>query len=377
MGFALQDIFGRQYPLDKLIKIGNDKTNDIVLLDIQVSPFHASVSEQQGNLLLQDLNSSSGTFVNQSRIEGAVSIKSGDSIAIGNAIFKIVDISGGQSATLPPLPPPPEITRPKRKRGCLIAIIVGAIAVIFLCLVVFGAWYYVSSTHPEIIDSINEKLSSSSPQDIDSSKGSSQDSNSPQDTSSPPGVNQEGPKILSLEDTALTKLHTTSFIVHSETITEGVDENGNELVINNPRDVMEQSTPEWSSYYRDVMLINQNIDEETEYSFLNGKSYSKSGTECIVIPDKFINDHTPSTNEVKLAIQNYVGRGNVKKTESGVAINGVLTDKYEVTLENKVSKNNITEFVGELYRAQDGGYLVRYQIVSTWKPESRPEIEKY
>lgn len=49
MVYALRDIHGRKYPLGMKLQIGSDPSNQIVLLDPQATPVHATLWEQQGS----------------------------------------------------------------------------------------------------------------------------------------------------------------------------------------------------------------------------------------------------------------------------------------------------------------------------------------
>ena len=68
--------------------IGRKMTNNIYLTDINASREHARVEWRDGSLLLKDLKSRNGTYVNGNKIEEQ-RIGSGDLIQIGENIFQI------------------------------------------------------------------------------------------------------------------------------------------------------------------------------------------------------------------------------------------------------------------------------------------------
>jgi len=72
MAYALRDMNGRKYLLGVRLQIGSDPGNQIVLLDLQAAPRHATLWEQQGILYLQDGSGGVATFVNQELIQGTV-----------------------------------------------------------------------------------------------------------------------------------------------------------------------------------------------------------------------------------------------------------------------------------------------------------------
>ena len=84
---------GREFPLppDLTIVIGRVSDVDLLLLDEKVSRKHAKISTHQGQVLIEDLASRNGTFVNGARIR-SVELKEGDQIAIGAATIKLVSL---------------------------------------------------------------------------------------------------------------------------------------------------------------------------------------------------------------------------------------------------------------------------------------------
>jgi hypothetical protein len=67
--------------------VGRSSQNHLSVNDIQVSRVHIRIRGAQGQWFIQDQNSSSGTFVNGSRIQ-AQPLKDGDNIRVGETIFK-------------------------------------------------------------------------------------------------------------------------------------------------------------------------------------------------------------------------------------------------------------------------------------------------
>lgn len=68
----------------KIITIGRDLSNDIIIEDERVSRHHLQLVERDGAYQAVDLDSTNGTFVNGRRIQGAVSLSQHDTIRIGN-----------------------------------------------------------------------------------------------------------------------------------------------------------------------------------------------------------------------------------------------------------------------------------------------------
>jgi adenylate cyclase len=66
------------------IRVGRVETNDLVLPDALGSRFHAVFNASPSGLVLSDLSSLNGTFVNGRRISSTVGLRPGDVVTIGN-----------------------------------------------------------------------------------------------------------------------------------------------------------------------------------------------------------------------------------------------------------------------------------------------------
>ena len=85
---------GREFPLpaDLELVIGRESDADLLLIDDQVSRKHAKISTKDGKIVIQDLRSRNGTFVNGQKITTA-ELKKDDEIVIGSATLKLVAFS--------------------------------------------------------------------------------------------------------------------------------------------------------------------------------------------------------------------------------------------------------------------------------------------
>ncbi len=92
---------GRTYDVaNHKVVVGRQSGNDVVVPDEQVSRKHAEIEERGGNLIVTDLNSSNGTFVNGTRISSPQTLRSGDTVQIGTTVLKVVD-SPNNASTIP------------------------------------------------------------------------------------------------------------------------------------------------------------------------------------------------------------------------------------------------------------------------------------
>ena len=115
---------GQTFPLDKdSTSLGRDPDNDIVINDPQISRQHARITRQGGLMVIGDLGSTNGTFVNGVRLTGSHTLTSGDVISLGDAVALTYYGVGtaapmtvvGQPAAARPQPsyaPPPPTPQP-------------------------------------------------------------------------------------------------------------------------------------------------------------------------------------------------------------------------------------------------------------------------
>lgn len=101
--FALRFISGKYQggefplPLDGEIVIGRSSELDMVLVEDMVSRRHAKITVTGGQIFLQDLGSTNGSFVNGERIKRS-KLNEGDRVLVGTSIIKLVAVE-----TAPPL----------------------------------------------------------------------------------------------------------------------------------------------------------------------------------------------------------------------------------------------------------------------------------
>ncbi len=90
---------GKKYVLDaEEFTIGRDMKNNIVVDLDNVSRSHAMVKTRQGRSYVHDLGSTNGTYLNDEEVLEETSLRSGDFVKVGGAIFKF--LSGGNIETL-------------------------------------------------------------------------------------------------------------------------------------------------------------------------------------------------------------------------------------------------------------------------------------
>ncbi len=75
------------------LRAGRDPENDIFLDDVSVSRHHAELRSKGGEIVIIDLGSVNGTYVNDARISEA-QLRDEDEVQIGR--FKLVFFEGGR-----------------------------------------------------------------------------------------------------------------------------------------------------------------------------------------------------------------------------------------------------------------------------------------
>ena len=94
---------GGEFPMvpDKQIVVGRSSDLDMVLVEDMVSRKHARIACENQAVIIEDLGSTNGTFVNGEKIKRA-QLKEGDRVLIGTSILKVIAMDG----------PAPETARP-------------------------------------------------------------------------------------------------------------------------------------------------------------------------------------------------------------------------------------------------------------------------
>ncbi len=81
---------GSIIPIHSLVSLGRREDNTVVLNDPYASGHHAKLYIKNTDYILEDLNSTNGTLLNDEKVEGKVLIEAGDEIKIGSAVFKVI-----------------------------------------------------------------------------------------------------------------------------------------------------------------------------------------------------------------------------------------------------------------------------------------------
>jgi len=84
------DRAGERVDVDVAVVIGRSAECDISLFDTFLSSRHARVANDSGDLTIEDLGSTNGTYVNQELVQGRVHLERGDIVQVGGVLFEVV-----------------------------------------------------------------------------------------------------------------------------------------------------------------------------------------------------------------------------------------------------------------------------------------------
>ena len=80
---------GRQIALRGPVVLGRDESADVVLDDGQISRRHARVTPSGGGIVVEDLESTNGTFVNHDEVHSPVELAPGDELLVGVTVMQL------------------------------------------------------------------------------------------------------------------------------------------------------------------------------------------------------------------------------------------------------------------------------------------------
>ncbi len=84
-----QELVGTEYILRDELSIGRSSSCHISLQDVFISQLHARVMLEAGDVIVEDLGSTNGTYVNRERLQGSVKIGAGDRVQVGGIVMEL------------------------------------------------------------------------------------------------------------------------------------------------------------------------------------------------------------------------------------------------------------------------------------------------
>lgn len=80
---------GRRYPLGDEVTVGRAAGCQIIIEDNYVSQLHARLFLRDGQLLVEDLGSTNGTYLNRAKVSGPMVMQRGDRLQVGNTVMEV------------------------------------------------------------------------------------------------------------------------------------------------------------------------------------------------------------------------------------------------------------------------------------------------
>lgn len=103
MPFRLQSTestYGYSLPETASVIVGRSPTSDFPIIDPTISRRHAQILRQDDKILVRDLGSSNGTYVNGVRVESA-ELKPGDLVTFGKVMFRLEELTRRSTPSKP------------------------------------------------------------------------------------------------------------------------------------------------------------------------------------------------------------------------------------------------------------------------------------
>jgi hypothetical protein len=109
---------GKEIPLNEPLEIGRDESAALTLDDDLVSRRHVRVTPAEDGVVVEDLGSTNGTFVDNDQVHGRVHMRPGQELLVGISVFGLRTRQG--ATVVRPVPTfssdaPPPLARPERE----------------------------------------------------------------------------------------------------------------------------------------------------------------------------------------------------------------------------------------------------------------------
>lgn len=80
---------GLELEISDVSLLGRSEEADVVLADPYASDFHMRLVAQEGGMVLHDLGSTNGTYVNGRRVTAPTELRRGDTIQVGKTVMEV------------------------------------------------------------------------------------------------------------------------------------------------------------------------------------------------------------------------------------------------------------------------------------------------
>lgn len=80
---------GKTFPLGDELTVGRAAGCQVTLDDTYVSQLHARIFRRDGELFVEDLGSTNGTYLNRNKVGGPMPLKAGDHLQVGSVVMEL------------------------------------------------------------------------------------------------------------------------------------------------------------------------------------------------------------------------------------------------------------------------------------------------
>lgn len=78
---------GQEFEVSDVMVLGRSEETDVVMADPYASDFHLRLVAQEDGLMLHDLGSTNGTYVNGRRVSAPTQLRRGDTVQVGKTVM--------------------------------------------------------------------------------------------------------------------------------------------------------------------------------------------------------------------------------------------------------------------------------------------------
>ncbi|HEY9558056.1 MAG TPA: FHA domain-containing protein [Acidimicrobiales bacterium] len=86
---APPELKGRTFPLGEEVTVGRAAGCQVTIDDTYASQLHARVFMRDGQVYVEDLGSTNGTYLNRRKVTGPMVVQRGDQLQIGNTVLEL------------------------------------------------------------------------------------------------------------------------------------------------------------------------------------------------------------------------------------------------------------------------------------------------
>ena len=86
---APAELKGRTFPLGEEVTVGRAAGCQVTIDDTYASQLHARVFLRDGQVYVEDLGSTNGTYLNRRKVTGPMVVQRGDKLQIGNTVLEL------------------------------------------------------------------------------------------------------------------------------------------------------------------------------------------------------------------------------------------------------------------------------------------------